>query len=96
MTAIRFDCSALHGSCSWKRRVKCTATLQSQCTSPCSKESSLQLKEKGVEDVEIPDLEFQRPYIMSFGSYVVQEAVLDEEFWVMLLLPTKPLKYTSL
>ena len=96
MTAIRSDCSALHGSCSWKGRIKCTATLESQCTSPFPKESSLKLKEKGVEDVEIPDLEFQRPYIMSFGSYVVQEAVLDEEFWVMRPIPTKPLKYASL
>jgi hypothetical protein len=80
------DCSSLHGTCSWKKGIKCNAILQSQCTLPCPKEISLKIKKNGGEDIEILDVEVRRPYVMSFGSYVVQEAVLDEEYWVMDLI----------
>ena len=82
LTAIPLDCSSLNGTCSWKKGIKCNAVLQSQCTLPSPKETSLKLKKNGVEDIEILGVEFRRPYVMSFGSYVVQEAVLDEEYWV--------------
>lgn len=56
--------------------------FQSCCTSsPIPKESSLKLEKAELKDVGILGLEFERPYMMSFGNYMIQEAVLDEEYW---------------
>lgn len=66
----------------WTRKVSCSGALQSRCTfSPLSKESSLNLEKDGLDSVGVLGLDFQRPYVMPFGNYVVREAVLDEEYW---------------
>lgn len=62
--------------------MSCNGVLQSRCTfSPLPKERSLNLEKDGLDDVGVLGLDFQRPYVMPFGNYMVREAVLDEEYW---------------
>eukprot|EP00250_Pteridium_aquilinum_P006728 c16585_g1_i2 orf=170-547(+) len=65
-----------------KVKVAYNAVLQSYCTlSPLPKESSLKLENAKLKDVGILGLEIERPFMVSFGNYMVREAVLDEEYW---------------
>ncbi|KAH7287221.1 hypothetical protein KP509_32G044600 [Ceratopteris richardii] len=76
------SCRELAEPCHWRIKLADFAVLQSCCTcSSLPKGSSLKLQKAEIEDIGILGLELKRPYVIPYGNYIVQEAVLDEEFW---------------
>lgn len=65
-----------------RRKAHCNIVLQSRCTvSPVPKQNSVDFHKATLDKVGALSLEVERPYAVSFGKYMVQEAVLDEEYW---------------